>query len=286
MDYARNLVNGGLHLERLQVGAFDLLLVGHSMTRTVHGMRSDMSAILEAGGRIRVLVLDPTDDALIETADRRSSQSLGHGRLRQRITTTLDDLSTLRDRTAGRLEVRVSSRISSAGFNCLDVSGPHGMVCVQHDEYHPVGERLWKAGTPWPMTPSRQIARARRPMFSERFGPELEQAIENAGDLLITGMARNTFVNDHYGLLETLLKTGTSMRFILIDPASSAIDAAASRYYAERSPASARERALHTLRLLAELKNTTNGELAIRLVADLRNTTPTKHQTCQNVRHR
>src|SRR4051812_38668701 len=45
--------------------ARDLLLVGHSMTRTVQGMRADMTAILTAGGRIRVLVLDPTDEALI-----------------------------------------------------------------------------------------------------------------------------------------------------------------------------------------------------------------------------
>lgn len=123
-----------------RAGAFDILLVGHSMTRTVQGMRSDMLAILEAGGRIRVLVLDPTDDVLIATADRRISQSLSKGRLRQRIMTTLDDLSTLRANTTGRLEIRVSSRISSAGFNCLDVSGPRGIVCVQYYEYHPAGE--------------------------------------------------------------------------------------------------------------------------------------------------
>jgi hypothetical protein len=51
-------------------------------------MRSDMVSILEAGGRIRILVLDPTDEPLIETADRRVSQSSGSGKLRQRILTT------------------------------------------------------------------------------------------------------------------------------------------------------------------------------------------------------
>ncbi|MEA5363146.1 DUF5919 domain-containing protein [Amycolatopsis sp., V23-08] len=272
-----------------RAGAFDILLIGHSMTRTVQGMRSDILAILEAGGRVRVLVLDPTDDPLIETADRRISQSLGPGRLRQRIMTTLEDLATLRAKTTGRLEVRVSSRISSAGFNCLDVSGPRGLVCIQHYEYHPVGEaspvfvlepqdapwyqhfaaeaeRLWEAGTPWPLSTAQQLARARRPVFSESFGPELERAIEGAGDLFLTGMARNTFVNNHYSRLEKLLKRGAEVRFVLIDPESAAIDAAAARYYAERSPASARERVRHTLRLLAELKTTTDGDLTVRLV--------------------
>jgi hypothetical protein len=272
-----------------RAGAFDILLIGHSMTRTVQGMRSDMLAILEAGGRVRVLVLDPTDDPLVETADRRISQSLGNGRLRQRIMTTLEDLATLRSKTTGRLEVRVSSRISSAGFNCLDVSGPRGLVCVQHYEYHPVGEaapvfvlepqdapwyqhfaaeaeRLWEAGTPWPLSTAQQIARTRHPVFSESFGPELDRAIEGAADLFITGMARNTFVNNHYARLEKLLKAGAAIRFVLIDPESNAIDAAASRYYAERSPASARERVRHTLRLLAELKNATDGEVTVRLV--------------------
>jgi hypothetical protein len=164
------------------------------------------------------------------------------------------------------------------------------MVCVQHYEYHPAGEaapvfvlepqdapwyqhfaaeaeRLWEAGTPWPLSSAQQLVRTRRPSFSESFGPELEQAIGGASDLLITGMARNTFVNHNYAKLEKLLKAGTVIRFLLIDPESTAIDAAASRYYAERSPTSAQERVRHTLRLLAELKNATDGDLTIRLVA-------------------
>lgn len=80
-------------------------------------------------------------------------------------------------------------------------------------------------------------------------------------------MARNTFVNNHYAKLEKLLKTGKAIRFLLIDPESTAIEAAAARYYAERSPASARERVRQTLRLLAELKTATDGNLTIRLVS-------------------
>jgi hypothetical protein len=269
--------------------AFDILLIGHSMTRTVQGMRSDIRSILEAGGRIRVLVLDPTDDAIVDVADRRISRSHGQGRMRQRILATLDELTSLRSRTNGRLEIRVSSRISSAGFNCLDVSSKRGLICVQHYEHRPTGEaapvftvepkdapwyqyfadeaeRLWEDGTPWPLSPEEQIARAPRPVFSEGFGTELAEAIDGADDLLITGMARNTLVNNNYGKLEERLRAGARIRFVLIDPRSPAIDTAASRYYAVRSPESARERVLHTLRVLSELKRSTGGDLSARLV--------------------
>lgn len=273
-----------------RAAAFDILLIGHSMTRTVQGMRGDIRSILESGGRIRVLVLDPTDEELVAIADRRISQSLGQGRLRQRILATLDELTSLKSRTGGRLEIRVSSRISSAGFNCLDVTGKRGLICVQHYEYRPTGEaapvftvepkdapwyrhfadeaeRLWEDGTPWPLSPADRIARARRPAFSEDFGPALAEAIDGTNELLVTGMARNTLVNNGYGRLEERLRAGAKMRFVLIDPHSPAIDTAASRYYAVRSPESARERVLHTLRVLAELKRSTGGDLAVRLVA-------------------
>jgi len=272
-----------------RAAAFDILLIGHSMTRTVQGMRSDIRSILDSGGRIRVLVLDPTDEELVAVADRRISQSLGQGRLRQRILATLDELTSLKSRTSGRLEIRVSSRISSAGFNCLDVSTKRGLICVQHYEYRPTGEaspvftvepkdapwyrhfadeaeRLWEDGTPWPLSAADQVARARRPVFSEDFGPGLAEAIDGAGELLVTGMARNTLVNNNYGKLEERLRAGAKIRFVLIDPHSPAIGTAASRYYAVRSPESARERVLHTVRVLAELRRSTGGDLSVRLV--------------------
>ncbi|WP_436500526.1 hypothetical protein [Actinokineospora sp. HUAS TT18] len=123
-----------------RAASFDILLIGLTMTRTVQGMRSDFPAILAAGGRVRILVMDPHDDVLMETADRRMAHNLGEGRIRQRILTTLDDMATLRERMDGRLEVRVLSSIPSAGFNCLDVTSPRGFVCVQHYEFQPTGE--------------------------------------------------------------------------------------------------------------------------------------------------
>lgn len=102
-------------------------------------------------------------------------------------------------------------------------------------------------------------------MFSESFGPEFAAAVDGARDLFVTGMARNAFVMSHYNLLERKLRAGASMRFLLVDPESRAIEVAADRYYVERSAASARERVLHTLRLLTQLQTSTQGSLSVRL---------------------
>lgn len=270
--------------------AFDLLLIGLSMTRTVQGMRTEMVSILEKGGRIRVLVLDPTNDSLTNAAEGLVTENLGYGKLRERINTSLDDLVTLRAVTNARLEIRVLSSVPTAGFNCLDMSGPQGRIYVMHYEHRPLGEaapvftltprdipwfqrfadeaeRMWDSGAAWPLSPSERIARSSRPVFSENFGVEFKASMESAGELFVTGMARNTFINTHYGLLERKLQAGAAVRFLLIDPESPAINVAADRYYVERSGVHARERVLHTLRHLIQLKRSTQGSLSVRLTS-------------------
>lgn len=272
--------------------ANDMLLVGLTMARTVHGMRADMSSILVAGGRIRVLVLDPTDEPLIAAADLRNAVSLGPDKLRARVMTTLDDLVSLRERVGGRLEVRVSSTLPASGFNCLDAGTERGLVTVQHYEYRPTGEaapilaltptdgawyqhflaeaeRLWDAGTDWPLSPAAAAARAPRPVFSDDFGPELAAAIDSTEELLVTGVARNIFVNNNYRRLEKKLLAGQRVRFLLVDPASPAVPMAAERYHPKRTPEGFQERIEHTLRLLAELRSATDGDLTVRLTAHL-----------------
>ncbi|MFC3896850.1 DUF5919 domain-containing protein [Lentzea rhizosphaerae] len=138
-----------------RAAASDVLLVGLTMTRTVQGMRTDLPGILKSGGRVRVLVLDPADEALMVIADRqRSHPQEDVERLRRRIRTTLEDLAAVRERHDGRLEIRVLSSMPPAGFNCLDVHKPNGVVCVQHYEFHPEGEAgpivvLSKEDAPW-----------------------------------------------------------------------------------------------------------------------------------------
>lgn len=300
LEQIRNAANGGadavfskdfpVEMIRLRERAQDVLLIGDARTRTVQGLQAEMTAILEAGGRIRVMVVDPTDEALVEAASRRVDHRLGPDKMRARIMTTLDDLTTLRSRVGGRLEIRVSSSVPTAGFNCLDITGRHGLVSIQHYEYRPAreampiftlqppdgawyqhfvneAERLWKASTEWPLSPADMAARARRPAFSDKFGPELDAAVEETADLFVTGTARNSFMNANFELLRKKLAAGDRLRFLLVDPDGPAVELAAERYYAERSPDSVRDRVRHSLRLLAELKSSTGGDLSVRVTS-------------------
>jgi hypothetical protein len=104
-------------------------------------------------------------------------------------------------------------------------------------------------------------------MFQDEFGPELETSMAKARDLMITGVTRNTLISRYYSKLEDLLREGCRIRLVLVDPSSDGIVAAADRYYAERSPDRTRARVRHTLRLLTELRRSTNGEISVRLTS-------------------
>jgi hypothetical protein len=88
--------------------------------------------------------------------------------------------------------------------------------------------------------------------------------MEGAEDLFITGVARTTLLTQHYTKFERWLKRGCRIRMLLIEPTSPAVEVAAERYYAERSPVSARARIEQSLRLLTELAETTGGQLEVR----------------------
>jgi hypothetical protein len=303
IEQIRNASRGGANalfarefpsdLATRRVQAHDILLIGEAMPRmTLHGMQADMAAVLAAGGRIRVLVYNPIDEALVEVANRRLYRTPGSGVLKERILATLHSMAVLRERAGGRLEIRVSSTLAPAGFTCLDTLDRRGVVYVQHYEYQPNGEaapvfpltaddgawyqhfvdeaeRLWAAGTDWPLSPEARAARAPRPVFSDEFGPELEAAVEGTSDLLVTGVARNIFVNNNYRRMEKKLLAGERIRFLLVDPDSPAIAMAADRYHPKRTPEGYHERIEHTLRLLAELKASTGGDLSVRLTPHL-----------------
>jgi hypothetical protein len=90
--------------------------------------------------------------------------------------------------------------------------------------------------------------------------------MDHARDLLITGVARNALLTSSYGKLESSLRDGCRIRFLLIDPsADHAVSCAADRYYAGRSAGTLRERIDHSLRLLDELGRSTGGDLSVRL---------------------
>lgn len=259
------------------------LFVGHTMVRSVQTMRNDMTRILNGGGNVQILVLDPTDEELLHVAGRSRADYL-----RGRITSTIDELESLRARTRGHLEVRVSSFASTIGVHAFDCDTSDGTIYVQHYEYKAPQEaapifrftvndgswyrhythecrRMWQDASPWPLSPTETLMRMTRPLFKDTFGSELTEAMTRAKDILITGVTRTTLIRDNYNRFEALLKSGGKIRFLLVDPESTAIALAAHRYYAARSPHSAQERVRHALGLLEELAKSTNGRLTVRL---------------------
>jgi hypothetical protein len=273
-----------------RASAADLLLIGMTMSRTVQGSsREDMARLLRRGGSIRILLLDPSNDGMLGQAATKHRSGLSPERLKARILGTLDELTNLRDNTGGNLEIRVASFSLTVGINAIDSESPYGVIVVQHYEHKPSeeaapiiclkradgfwfshflgeAERMWKDGTPWPLSPAQTLACAPRPAFRETFGADLEFSLANARDLLITGVARNALVTSNYGRFESWLRGGCQIRFLLIDPSSDyAVSCAADRYYAHRSPSTLRERINGTLALLGELQRSTGGALSLRL---------------------
>jgi hypothetical protein len=279
-------------LSERRAAAADLMLIGMTLSRTAQGApRDDMRRILLRGGRIRALVLNPSNGELVTQAAFHHGGSLAPERLKARILSTLDEFTSLRDSTGGQIEIRVASFALTAGINAIDAKNPGGVLVVQHYEHRPPeeaapiiclrandgfwfshylaeAERMWQDATPWPLDPARALAYTARPTFLESFGPDLERSIDRARDLLITGVARNTFLNSNYGKFEARLRDGCRIRFLLTDPSSDhAVSSAADRYYVERSPEIVRERINHTLRLLDQLRRSSGGDLTVRLTA-------------------
>jgi hypothetical protein len=268
-----------------------LLLIGLTKTRTVQaGSLIDMRHTLRSGGKIRILLVDPTNDELVAAISRHGPHGIDPSQVRRRIQGTLDELTDLQKSTGGDLEIRVVSFIPPMDLNVIDVDTADGLIVAQHYEHRPAAEaapifclkpadgiwydhfaaetlRLWEDGTPWPLSSAQKLARSPRPRFQHAFGPELENSMNQARDLLITGVTRNTLVMSNYNKFEEWLQHGCQIRMVLLDPSSEAVVAAADRYYAERSPDIVRERTRHTLRLLAELKRSTGGTISVRLTA-------------------
>jgi uncharacterized protein DUF5919 len=174
-------------LEARRGSASSLLLIGISMSRTIQGGSvTVLRQMLGSGGKIRVLLLDPADDALMRSVSEHRQHGITAGLLKRRIETTLEELAVLRDATAGDVEIRVASFIPHAGFNVIDVGTADGLIVVQHYEHRPAGqshpifslspadgfwyqhfaaeaERMWQDGTPWPLAAAARTDRPAAP---------------------------------------------------------------------------------------------------------------------------
>jgi uncharacterized membrane protein YbaN (DUF454 family) len=273
-------------LDNRRASASSLLLIGTTMSWAVRNR--SLRQMLRSGGKIRILLLDPTDEGLVRVTSKHMPHGMSEERLRQRLVTTLDELADLQ--AAGDIEIRVARFAPHTSISAIDTDRPDGLIVLQHYEHRPVeqsapifalrpadgpwylhfvrdAERQWADGTPWPLTPAEAPRRSTRPLFKAEFGPELELGMSKAQELLITGVTRNVLITSKYNKFEDWLRNGCRIRILLTDPSSDAIVVAAERYYAERSADSSRERVRHTLRLLAELKRSTDGDLVVRLTS-------------------
>ncbi|MEU8243821.1 hypothetical protein AB0C07_36675 [Actinoplanes missouriensis] len=260
-----------------------LLLIGLSLASTVEAGGQHLRAVLKAGGKVRILVADPYDEATVETIVRRS----GDPEIRDSILHSLKILEQWRRSGVGDLEIRVLRSAPHIHVNAVDVGERDAIITVQFYEYRPEdgygaiinlstedepwfthfvaeAERMWDDGEPWPPAPARTLAPA-RPPFLHRFDEGVFAVVDEARDLLVTGATRNTLLTSGYARFERLLRAGCRLRFLLIDPDADAMAIAAERYYVHRDANAARERVRYALKLLSELRRSTGGDLTVRL---------------------
>ncbi|WP_432891703.1 hypothetical protein ACQPYH_15310 [Kribbella sp. CA-245084] len=275
-------------LAHARTEANDVLLIGMAMARTIQGSRDEFYRSLVRGARLRVLLIDPTDERIVAEAAKHRSPGRS-ALLAQRVRGTLDELVELKQSTGGNLEIRVAQFVPAIGVNLLRGSGS-ATLAVQHAEFKPSGEpgpilhlspadgpwftryeqqaeRMWTTGTPWPPSLEHRLRSSIRPQFTEQFGPEFLDAMRSADDLFITGIIRNTLLTANYGMFEERLNAGCRIRVLLMAPDARTLDIAAERYYAGRETRSAAGRIEHSVRLLEALAASTKGQLQVRLTS-------------------
>jgi hypothetical protein len=170
------------------------------MTRTVQaGSLIDMRHTLRSGGKIRILLVDPTNDELVAAVAMHGPYGINPGHARRRIQGTLDELTDLQNSTGGNLEIRVTSFIPPMGLNVIDADTTDGLIVAQHYEHRPTAEaapifclkpadgmwyehfaeealRLWEDGTPWPLSAGQTLVRSPRPRFRALSDPSWKAA--------------------------------------------------------------------------------------------------------------
>jgi hypothetical protein len=271
-----------------RAGAQTLMLIGISLGRTIETAEIGLRKALSSGTTIRALLVDPSDDAAVRSAASRIGELDSVEHLRASILHSLTRLERWRRDNGGTVEIRVTGVVPHIGVNAIDVDRRDGLLVVQMYEYLPAREaspifslepkdglwfdhfaqeaaRMWDDARPWPPTPEEAVRQAARPVFTDHFSEDLFRLAENAAEVFVTGVTRNTFLNSEFSRWERLIGNGCRMRFLLVDPDSDAIAIAAERYYVYRSPEAARERGRFVLNLLRELKAATGGNLEVRL---------------------
>jgi hypothetical protein len=109
------------------------LYIGMSGYRTIGTGMADFRRILEKGGAVQILLLNPENAPLLEFACSRGRMEQTVSQLRSRVQASLAELSVLGNESG--LEVRLSDIIPSFGVNAADMDSSAGAIYIQHYEY-------------------------------------------------------------------------------------------------------------------------------------------------------
>jgi hypothetical protein len=105
----------------------ELLIIGTSLSRTLHLYYSLFEDKLRKGDIIKVLLMSP-DSSACEAAAMRSYQPMDVETQRTYIRTSLNALRNLQIKTSGELEIRVLNNSLSYGAIILDLETPNGVM--------------------------------------------------------------------------------------------------------------------------------------------------------------
>lgn len=111
-----------------------------------------------------------------------------------------------------------------------------------------------------------QIEIASGIVFLDKLPQSINSDFELAEDLWLVGVALTTPLNTLYSSMEKKLKKGHSIRILLIDPESSAIEYSDMRIYTKGSIDRARNETRNSLRDFCELKQTAPNKCEIRII--------------------
>lgn len=115
---------------------------GVSMGRTLPTILPDLKRIMKSNGSIKILLPDPTDDALLQMISLTRGSSGDPANIRQKILHSLQmahhELAPLVD--PGAFETRVTRSLPRLGINALDVGKPSELIMVQMYQYRPDSE--------------------------------------------------------------------------------------------------------------------------------------------------
>lgn len=102
--------------------------------------------------------------------------------------------------------------------------------------------------------------------FIEEFPATLTEDLEEAKEIWLIGTHHSSTLTEHYELFERKLRSGGSLRVLLIDPNGAACSMSAMRFPGRVSPDHERVRILSSLDRLCDLRATAPNNLSIRTI--------------------